>query len=124
MQSLQAFALAATLAGFATASPVEVRGANTFSVQQVSVGPKVVPAPAIALMNAYAKFAKAGAVAPSSVVAAAAAASQTGQVTATPQDDDEVCLIDETRPIKLFSHNGLGISLPSQGWKPDFEPRL
>lgn len=69
------------------ASPVEVHKRSAFSVNQVAAG-KVYKNGPLQMMKTYAKYAKVGAVAPSDVVSAAAAA-QSGQVTATPEEYDE-----------------------------------
>ena len=91
MYYAKASALVAVLAGMAVAAPIEERGTHSFVVHQVSTGKKVKAAPAIVLLNTYAKFAKAGAVAPQHVLAAAAA-QQSGSVTANPEQYDEVRL--------------------------------
>lgn len=83
-------ALVAAFTGLAIASPVEPRDKKQFSVKQVHVGKKVKPAPALAMLNTYHKFAKAGAKAPAPVKSAAAAAAS-GSVSANPEAYDEVC---------------------------------
>jgi len=83
-------ALVAAFAGLVVASPIEERAVKkTFTINQVSNGIKAKSAPALAMLATYAKYAKAGAVAPVQVKAAAAAA-QTATVVATPESYDEV----------------------------------
>lgn len=89
-------ALAASLVGLAAAStvPMEVRDKKSFSVQQVHVGKKIRPAPAVAMMNAYAKFGKQAA-APVQLQKAAkaqATGGQQGTVAAVPEAYDQVRL--------------------------------
>lgn len=76
----------AALSALAAASPISplTDGQNvTFSVPQVSAGRAIKAAPPIALLKAISKY---GGTAPSAVVQAAAAAQQSGSVTATPSD--------------------------------------
>lgn len=74
-------------AGLSIAAPAANYPRSTFQIKQVAAG-KVVKNGPLALMKAYNKYAHVGAVAPSNVVQAAAAA-QTGSVTATPEQYDE-----------------------------------
>lgn len=86
--------LSAALVASATlslAAPAEVVGRKQFSVQQQAHG-KVLKNGPIALNKAYQKYAKMGAVAPTEVAAAAAAATQTGSVKATPEQYDQAYL--------------------------------
>lgn len=76
----------AALSALAAASPISPipSGQNvTFSIPQVSAGRAIKAAPPIALLKAISKY---GGTAPSAVVQAAAAAQQSGTVTATPSD--------------------------------------
>ena len=76
----------AALSALAAASPISPldNGQNvTFSIPQVSAGRAVKAAPPIALLKAISKY---SGTAPSVVVQAAAAAQQSGTVTATPSD--------------------------------------
>jgi hypothetical protein len=89
-------ALVAAFATLAIASPVEIEersgktsGPATFRINQVTNGIKAKTAPAIAMLNTYAKYSKTGAQAPV-VVKKAAAAAQTGTVVATPEAFDMV----------------------------------
>lgn len=84
-------ALVATFAGLAVANPIDLedRSTKAFTVKQVAAGKKNVVHPAVQVMNAYHKFAKAGAKAPANVKSAAAAAAS-GSVVATPESNDEV----------------------------------
>lgn len=77
------------------AAPAEVVGRKAFSVQQKPHG-KVLRNGPIQLNKAYQKYAKVGAVAPTEVAAAAAAAVQTGSVRATPEQYDEAYLCPVT----------------------------
>ncbi|GAB7355838.1 hypothetical protein MBLNU459_g6501t1 [Dothideomycetes sp. NU459] len=100
MQYTTYAAVLAAIARISVASPVDIVGRSTFSVQQVAVPaeqrtPK--KAPVHQLLKVYQKYAHKGAVAPSAVVAAAA--TQTGQVTATPESDDSEYLC----PVKVGS---------------------
>lgn len=69
------------------AAPHELIGRSTFQIEQVATG-KVFKSGPLALMKAYNKYAKVGAVAPANVVSAAAAV-QTGEVAANPEQYDE-----------------------------------
>lgn len=69
------------LLGVAQASPVELTGRSTFSIEQVEHG-KFIRNGAIAMAKTFQKYGKPV----PSHVAAAAAAAQTGEVTATPED--------------------------------------
>lgn len=100
MQYTHYLAVLAAITRLSAASPVDIVGRSTFSVEQVpvpaqNVTPKKMPVHQ--LLDVYAKYAKAGAVAPSAVVAAAA--TQTGQVTASPESDDSEYLC----PVKVGS---------------------
>ena len=80
-------------ASFSLAAPATIVGRSAFEVNQVSVGTVLKNGPQ-ELLRAYQKFAHAGAVAPSDVVAAAA--KQTGSVTATPEQFDQAYLCPVT----------------------------
>ena len=85
---ITAAALVAT-AGLSYAAPHEIESRSTFSVKQVAAG-KVLKSGPLAMMKTYEKYAKVGAVAPSAVVkAAAAAAVQSGTVAANPEQYDQ-----------------------------------
>ena len=74
-------------ASLSLAAPTELARRTTFKVNQVAAG-KVFKSGPIAMLKTYQKYSKAGAVAPSEVVDAAAAA-QSGSVTASPEQYDE-----------------------------------
>jgi len=87
----------AALLGFATlslAAPHELVGRSTFQVKQVATG-KIFKSGPLAMMRTYNKYAKVGAVAPSQVVHAAAAASS-GSVSANPEQYDQSYLCPVT----------------------------
>lgn len=88
-------ALAAASASLVAATPIAVQNKKTFTVPQVKVGMKVKSAPALEVAKVYAKYAKIGAVTPSPVQKAAAAA-QSGTVAATPESWDESYLCPVT----------------------------
>ncbi|KAK4545226.1 hypothetical protein LTR36_003405 [Oleoguttula mirabilis] len=95
---MHSFLTSAALVASATvslAAPHELVGRSTFSVEQVAAG-KVFKSGPLAMMNTYAKYAKAGAVAPADVTSAAAAAVQSGQVAANPEAYDESYLCPVT----------------------------
>jgi hypothetical protein len=80
-------AVLATLAALGVASPVEPRSNVKFTVPQVATGNKKIAAPPLALIKAVAKYNKgSNDTAPSVVKAAAAAAVQSGTVTAVSVD--------------------------------------
>ena len=81
-------------ASLALAAPANIVGRSTFSVDQVASG-KVLKSGPLQMMQTYEKYAKVGAVAPSDVQAAAAAV-QSGSVTATPEQYDESYLCPVT----------------------------
>jgi len=90
--------LSAALVASATlslAAPADIPGKKAFSVQQKPHGTVLRNGP-IQLNKAYQKYAKVGAVAPTEVAAAAAAASQTGSVKATPEQYDQAYLCPVT----------------------------
>ncbi|KAK1814060.1 hypothetical protein LTR12_011578 [Friedmanniomyces endolithicus] len=94
---MHSFITAAALVASASvclAAPTRLVGRSTFKIEQVAVG-KVFKSGPVAMMKTYNKYAKVGAVAPSAVVAAAAAA-QSGEVTATPEQYDESYLCPVT----------------------------
>lgn len=98
MQYAHYLAVLAAIARIGAASPVDIVGRSTFSVQQVPVNAtSIKKAPVHQLLAVYNKYAKAGAVAPSAVVAAASA--QTGTVVASPTSDDSEYLC----PVKVGS---------------------
>lgn len=83
MPSFTKAALVAS-AGLAMAAPAEnIMGRSTFQLNQVSAG-KILKSGPIDMMKTYNKYAKHGAVAPSDVQAAAAAA-QSGSAPANPE---------------------------------------
>jgi len=85
--------------GLSVAAPAQLAGrSTTFQVKQVAAGQVFKSGPQ-QLMNTYNKYAKAGAVAPSVVVDAAAAA-QSGQVTASPEQYDQSYLC----PVSVGGH--------------------
>lgn len=86
-----AFLASATLA---LAAPAKLMGRSTFSIGQVESG-KVFKNGAVQRMKAYNKYAHVGAVAPSHVAAAAAAA-QSGSVDANPEQYDSSYLCPVT----------------------------
>lgn len=69
------------------APAAELMGRSTFQLEQVSAG-KVFKSGPVAMMKTYNKYANVGAVAPADVVSAAAAV-QSGSVTANPEQYDE-----------------------------------
>lgn len=81
-------------ASLSYAAPAQLIGRSTFQIEQVAAG-QVYKSGPIAMMKTYQKYAKVGAVAPSAVVAAAAAA-QSGEVAATPEQYDESYLCPVT----------------------------
>lgn len=81
----QTLAVLAGFAAVAVASPVEKRDNIKFTVPQVATGNTNVAAPPIALSRAIKKF---GGTPPTQVEAAAAAAQQSGTVTATSYNGD------------------------------------
>lgn len=83
-------ALAVAFASIAIANPIEVRNKKTFTIDQVSVGTKVKASPGMMMLNTYAKFGKVQAAPAAVKSAAAAAASQSGTVVASPEAYDEV----------------------------------
>jgi len=85
-------------AAMAYAAPAaDVLGRSTFELFQESTGQKVFRSGAIEQMKVYNKYAKHGAVAPSHVVdAAAAAARQSGSVAANPEQYNEAYLVPVT----------------------------
>lgn len=83
MQSILIAAALVATAGLSAAAPAEVYQRSTFQIEQVEHG-KVLKSGPLAMMKAYNKYAKVGAQAPSDVVAAAAAV-QSGSVTANPE---------------------------------------
>lgn len=96
MHNILVSAALVALASSSLAAPAEeVVGRKTFSVQQRASG-KVFKSGPIQLNSAYQKYSKAGAVAPSKVAAAAAAASQTGTVSASPEQFDQAYLCPVT----------------------------
>jgi len=95
--TMHSFITAAALVASASvclAAPTRLVGRSTFKIEQVAVG-KVFKSGPVAMMKTYNKYAKVGAVAPSAVVAAAAAA-QSGEVSATPEQYDESYLCPVT----------------------------
>ena len=72
------------------AAPANIVPRSTFEVKQVA-GPKVFKNGPLQMMKTYNKYARFGAKAPSEVVVAAAAA-QSGEVTADPQQYDQAYL--------------------------------
>lgn len=94
MPSFTKAALVAS-AGLAMAAPAEnIMGRSTFQLNQVSAG-KILKSGPIDMMKTYNKYAKHGAVAPSDVQAAAAAA-QSGSAPANPESYDESYLVPVT----------------------------
>ena len=81
-------------ASLSLAAPANIHRRSAFEVKQVAHGMVFKNGP-MNMLSTYQKFAKAGAVAPSEVVIAAAAA-QTGSVTATPQQYDQAYLCEVT----------------------------
>jgi len=84
VQSLAALAALYQAVSATPAGPLNTRDKPAFRVNQVSAGFKAYQPPAVGLLQTYNKYAKVGAVAPDTVVAAAAA-QQSGAVTATPE---------------------------------------
>lgn len=91
MHSILVSAALVASATLSLAAPAEVAGRKAFSVEQTPHG-KVLKNGPIQLNKAYQKYAKVGAVAPTEVAAAAAAATQTGNVKATPELYDQAYL--------------------------------
>lgn len=81
-------------ASLSLAAPSNVVGRSAFELKQISVGTVLKNGPQ-QMLKTYQKFAKAGAVVPSDVLAAAAA-QQSGSVTATPQQFDQAYLCPVT----------------------------
>lgn len=77
------------------AAPAEVIGKQAFQVNQVAKGTVLKSGP-IQMQKTYLKYASAGAVAPADVVSAAAAASQSGTVAASPEQYDQAYLCPVT----------------------------
>jgi len=112
-------ALVAAFAGLAIANPINNLDTRTalkaVNIVQVSSGnKKVKAAPALAVLNTYAKFGKVNA-APANVKSAAAAAAtrQSGAVTASPEQYDEVILfigMESNEVLTTYS----GISMPGR----------
>lgn len=71
-------------AGLSIAAPAADINKKTFQLQQVQAGQNYLSGP-LSLDHAYGKYARLGAVAPADVKAAAAAAAQSGSVSANPQ---------------------------------------
>ncbi|TKA71063.1 hypothetical protein B0A55_07231 [Friedmanniomyces simplex] len=76
------------------AAPAQLKSRSTFQIEQVAAG-KVFKSGPVAMMKTYNKYARVGAVAPSAVVDAAAAA-QSGEVAANPEQYDESYLCPVT----------------------------
>ena len=76
--------LAALLVAPSLALPATFGGTKSFAIKQVPAGKTFVSGP-IQLAKTYGKYAHAGAVVPSDVKAAAAAAAQQGSVAANPE---------------------------------------
>lgn len=90
---MHSFTISAALVATATlalAAPANLVGRSTFEVKQVAAG-KVHRNGPKQMMRTYQKFARQGAVAPSEVVIAAAAA-QSGTIAADPQQYDQAYL--------------------------------
>lgn len=81
----------AALVATALAAPANIVGRAAFELKQVEHG-KVYKNGPLQLLSAYDKYARVGAVAPSEVKAAAAAAQQTGEVAANPEQYDAAYL--------------------------------
>ena len=90
---LTSAALVAT-ASLSLAAPANLLRRNGFEVQQVA-GPKYFMNGPMQMLSTYNKFAHVGAKAPSEVIAAAAAA-QSGEVTASPEQYDQAYLCPVT----------------------------
>lgn len=84
---MHTFLASAALVASVMAAPAELVGRSTFEIKQVNTGKVLRPAGPVAMMKTYNKYAKAGAQAPA-VVAAAAAALQSGSVAANPEQYD------------------------------------
>lgn len=91
---LTSAALVAT-ASLSLAAPAAIIGRTTFEVNQIAHGTYFKNGPQ-QMKQTYEKFARVGAVAPSNVLAAAAAAQQTGSVAADPQQYDQAYLCPVT----------------------------
>lgn len=85
--SLSAAALVAS-ATLCLAAPADISKRSTFVVDQVAAG-QVFKSGPLQMMSTYNKYAKVGAVAPATVVDAAAAAKQSGSVSANPEQYDQ-----------------------------------
>ena len=83
MQTFLTTAALVATAGLSAAAPAEVYQRSTFKIEQVEHG-KVLKSGPLAMMKAYNKYAKFGATAPADVKAAAAAV-QSGSVSANPE---------------------------------------
>ncbi|KAK3072430.1 hypothetical protein LTR53_006844 [Teratosphaeriaceae sp. CCFEE 6253] len=95
---MHTFLTSAALVASATlafAAPAQLVGRKTFKIEQVAAG-KVFKSGPVAMMKTYNKYAKIGAVAPS-YVSSAAAAAQSGEVAANPEQYDESYLC----PVKV-----------------------
>lgn len=90
MHHTKSVALVAALAGISAATPVDITGKSSFRVNQVVSPRKSNLTPAQKYLKAYAKYGKLHA-APEKLVAAASSG-QSGSVTATPEQYDEVRL--------------------------------
>lgn len=92
---LSSIALLSAFVACTIASPVERRTGNkAFTVPQVSAGIVVKSAPAISMLQTYAKYSSVGASAPAVVVDAAASA-QSGTVAANPEAVCACFLLDQ-----------------------------
>lgn len=107
----------AALSALAAASPISPlnNGQNvTFSISQVPAGRAVKAAPPIALLKAISKY---GGTPPSAVAQAAAAAQQSGTITATPSDVRTIlpylrrtCLANSAYRMMMTSTSALSLS--------------
>lgn len=93
MPSFQTTAAVLAFASMVVAAPTQILGRSQFKVSQVASNRTVFKSGPLQMMKTYNKFASKGAVAPPHVAAAAAAAAQTGSVTATPEQYDSAYLI-------------------------------